>query len=140
MTNTSGEENTKTEGKDEDGDEWVDFEIIISHTIQKIGIIRYLEEMEDDGAADEICEFFSSVKVLYDMAGELYASYILHDSTCVYCGREPRSDWDDEERHDDIVFFEEDGKTATAHRFCRSEAIQNESLGKTESLTESGDV
>ena len=53
MTNTSGEENTKTEGKDEDGDEWVDFEIIISHTIQKIGIIRYLEEVEDDGAADD---------------------------------------------------------------------------------------
>lgn len=129
--NTSSDELVKIEHEDDDVDQWIDFEIILTRMIGKIGVIRYLEDIEDEEdeeCVEAICEFFTNVKMLYDMTGQLYSSYIVGDSVCVYCERVPRSDWDDEERHDDIVFFQQDGKTAIAHRFCRSEAVRNENV------------
>jgi hypothetical protein len=125
MTEVPNDETAKGSHECECGDDWIDFEIILSRLIGNIGVIRYLEETKDDEWGTAVGEFFSSVKELHDLAEDLYAEY-MSGSTCVYCGREPQSNWNEEERHDDIVFFDKDGKTASAHRFCRDEAVRKE--------------
>ena len=125
MTSMLDDEDSRNK-RAHDDDEWIDFEIILTRMTGQIGVIRYLDNAGNyDEYATATGEFFGMVHTLHDMAAELYAAY-MSGATCVYCGREPQPDWGEEERHDDIVFFTRDGKTASAHRFCRNEALQRE--------------
>lgn len=106
------------------GSEWDVFSTMLSGMFHQLGVIRHLEETGDDDIGTSIGEFFASVKELHDEARTMYEAIMR--TTCVYCGREAQSDWNDEERHDDVVFFQCDEKTEAAHRFCRQRAVEDE--------------
>lgn len=124
MTDIPNDEPAKIEA--ENSDEWEDFQFILTDMLGKIGVIRYLENVGDVESGTVIGEFFALTKIINEMAEDLYASY-MSGISCVYCDCELQADWDDEEHHDDIVFFQVNGNTETAHRFCRSEAMRGKS-------------
>lgn len=107
------------------GDVWADFASAFSEATQRLTVARYLDDLHevDDEFVDELIKFFGAVKNLYYMTGSLYAEFTR--STCVYCGRETQSDWEEQEHHDDAVFFEKNGESKTAHRFCRQRAVED---------------